>query len=208
MRNLLLSFSTLLLLGGAAHAQTLRLNGYGGYTFKDRFNLSGSYNGYSYNNGAINASAHFGGGLEVLVTETKGFEIFYQNQPTTGYLEYGPVKRETPVSANYLMLGGVGYAPFGDRVSGYGGLGIGAGWFTSDFGSGTKFAWGARLGLMINFTESVGIKLGTQLFSPVQGTGGGLYFGTGGVSAGVSPYSTVYQFGFTGGLSFTLPAKS
>ncbi len=33
---------------------------------------------------------------------------------------------------------------------------------------------------------------------------GGFYFGTGGVGAGVSSYSTMYQFGVGGGLVFKL----
>jgi hypothetical protein len=185
-------------------AQNLRINGFGGYTFRDKFDVGGSYNGFSYSGGAINESAHFGGGLEFVLRKTKSIELFYQNQPTTGYLSYGFGQQNTDVSVNYLMIGGLGYAPFSPVVSGYGGLNIGAAWASSDLGNSTKFAWGGKLGLMINASESIGIKLGAQLLSPVQGAGGGLYFGTGGASAGVSTYSTIYQFGFTGGLCFTL----
>jgi hypothetical protein len=38
--------------------------------------------------------------------------------------------------------------------------------------------------------------------SAVQSAGGGLYFGTGGGGAGVSTYSSMYQFGLGGGLAF------
>jgi len=40
--------------------------------------------------------------------------------------------------------------------------------------------------------------------SIAQGAGGGLYFGTGGVGAGVSTYSSMYQFQLGGGLTFKL----
>ena len=63
-----------------------------------------------------------------------------------------------------------------------------------------KFAWGAKLGMIYWFTDIVGIKLQTNLISSVQAMGGGLYFGTGGAGAGLSTYSTIYQFGFTSGL--------
>ena len=40
--------------------------------------------------------------------------------------------------------------------------------------------------------------------SPVQGAGGGFYFGTGGAGAGVSTYSTIYQFNVGGSINFRL----
>ena len=192
-----------------ASAQVLRLNLYGGYTFRDRFPLGGAYGGFTWQEGAINESAHFGGGLEFEVRPNKAIEIYYQMQPTTGYVQTSLDRYTTDVTANYLMLGGLGYAPFNDNLKGFGGLLVGAGWATSDAGSSTKFAWGGRLGLMISPSERVGVRLGAQLLSPVQGASGGLYVGagTGGVStgAGVSTYSTIYQFGFFGGLAFSFP---
>lgn len=68
----------------------------------------------------------------------------------------------------------------------------------------TKFAWGIRGGANIWASEKVAIKLQIQLLSAVQSMGGGLYFGTGGVGAGVSSYSSIYQFGLGGGLTFAL----
>ena len=50
----------------------------------------------------------------------------------------------------------------------------------------------------------VAIKLQGQLMSAVQSAGGGLYFGTGGAGAGVSTYSSMYQFGLGGGLVISL----
>lgn len=184
-------------------AQKLRLNAFGGYTFQDRFPIGGTYSGYAYNEGRIAESAHFGGSLEFEVRRNVAVELSYQAQPTDGYisttfLEYGPLN----VTANYIMLGGLHYAPFSPLVHGYGGFNIGAGFLTGDATS-TKFAWGGKLGLLLNASEKVGIKIGAQLLSPVQGASGGFYFGTGGASAGVSTYSSVYQFGFTGGLCFT-----
>ena len=47
-----------------------------------------------------------------------------------------------------------------------------------------------------------------SLFSATQAFGGGLYFGTGGIGAGLSSYSSMYQFGLEGGLVFRLPQAS
>ncbi|HTE31932.1 MAG TPA: hypothetical protein VK666_16235, partial [Chryseolinea sp.] len=67
-----------------------------------------------------------------------------------------------------------------------------------------KFGWGARLGANVWMTEKVALMLQAQLLSAVQGFGGGLYLGTGGAGAGVSTYSTLYQFGLVGGLCVKL----
>jgi len=40
--------------------------------------------------------------------------------------------------------------------------------------------------------------------SAVQSFGGGLYFGTGGAGAGVTGYSTMYQWVLGGGLTYKL----
>lgn len=199
-----LSVSTLSL------GQTIRLNGYGGYTFRDRFPLGGTYGfggiNYYYTEGEIKESAHFGGGLEFEFRPNMAVEIYYQNQPTTGSIRFSNWDATSgDVSVNYLMLGGLRYAPFSDKVKGFGGLLLGAAWADSNYGSSTKFAWGGRLGLFITPSDRFGIRLGAQLLSPVQGAGGGLYFGTGGASAGVSTYSTIYQFGFFGGISIGFP---
>lgn len=189
-----------------AGAQTIRLNAFSGYTFRDRFPMSGSYYGYSYNEGVVEESAHFGGSIEFEVRRNKSVELLFQNQPTEGYITGSNNwdSKRYDISANYIMLGGLNYAPFSDAVSGYGGLNIGAAFLSGD-ASATKFAWGAKLGLMINMSPTAGLKLGAQLLSPVQGAGGGFYFGTGGAGAGVSTYSSIYQFGLTGGLVFSFP---
>ncbi|MEZ4738294.1 MAG: hypothetical protein R2818_02815 [Flavobacteriales bacterium] len=108
---------------------------------------------------------------------------------------------------HYVMLGGLGYKPFSPAVSGYGGVNLGVGFISGD-ASATKFAIGGKLGLMFNASSTVGIKVGAQVLSAVQGAGGGFYFGTGGASAGVSTYSSIYQFGFTGGLCIALQGRS
>jgi hypothetical protein len=205
MTRILLAPAILLATAAALNAQSnVRVNVFGGWTFQDKFNISGVYNGYSYSNAGIAEAAHYGFGIEVEAQRDKCIEVFYQNQKAQAFLDYGTGRYTTDVSANYAMIGGLGYAPFSDRVAGYGGINIGAGWFDSDYGSTTKFAWGGKLGLRVNVTDIFGIKVGAQLLSPVQGASGGLYLGTGGAGAGVSTYSTMYQFGFTGGLWLAL----
>lgn len=201
VRSLILLLALASSLG--AQAQTLRINGFAGYTFRERFDISGSFNA----RGVVQDAAHFGGGLEFMPTEDYGIEVFYQIQPTAGSIEAFPVAfGPYDINVNYIMLGGLRYQPFGDRVSGYGGLCVGAAFLTGDADA-SRLALGGRLGLLISGASGVGIKLGAQLFSPIQGVGAGLTFGTGGSGVSVSTYSSIVQFGFTGGLCFTLPSK-
>jgi hypothetical protein len=188
-------------------AQNVRMNFFSGYTYQDKFPISGTYNGFSYSEGRIADGQHYGGSLEFDIRPNKAVELLYQQQDKEGYLrgglgELGPYD----VTMHYIMLGGLGRLPFNDAVSGYGGMSVGCGWMTGE-NSATKFAFGGKLGLQFNISDVVGIKAGAQILSPVQGFGGGFYFGTGGAGAGVSTYSSVYQFAWTGGLCFTLPRQ-
>jgi len=205
-----LALVAVVLCAAGSSAQNIRLNLFSGYTFKDRFPVGGTYyyggNPYTYNQGVIEESAHFGGSLEFEVQRNRCVELLYQNQPTRAYYQgSGGLSEATNfnVSVNYIMLGGLNYVPFSDVVSGYGGINLGCAFLAGD-AEATKFAWGGKLGLMINMSPSVGLKLGAQLLSPVQWAGGGLYFGTGGASTGVTVSSSIYQFGLTGGLCFNL----
>ncbi len=68
----------------------------------------------------------------------------------------------------------------------------------------TKFAWGIRGGANIWARERFAIKL--HRFSCYRQCNQWVWFvlGTGIVGAGVSSYSSIYQFGLGGGLTFAL----
>ena len=198
----------LALMGSTASAQNVRLNFFSGYTYQDKFSVGGTYYGYTYNEARITDGQHYGGSIEFDVRPNKAIELLYQQQKTEGYVGGGGFSDFGPydITVHYIMLGGLGRLPFSDAVSGYGGINMGCGWMTGE-NNATKFAWGGKLGLQFNLSDVVGIKAGAQLMSVVQGFGGRFYFGTGGASAGVSTYSSAYQFAWTGGLCFTLPRQ-
>jgi hypothetical protein len=111
------------------------------------------------------------------------------------------------------MLGGNKYfGKPGSSVQGFGGFMAGVGIVNVDSAtpsvnfseSATKFAWGLKAGAVIWATDVIGIKLQGQMLSIAQSVGGGVYFGTGGAGAGVSSYSSLYQFTLGGGLVFEL----
>jgi len=193
----------------AVYAQKpVMLNGYGAYVFDDKFDTYYSSTDYLY--GKIKGGFMWGAGIEVKVREDYGVELLYLRIDTEAPVEYyniGTYERTIDLGINYIMLGGVRYFTIPEgKLEPYGGLMLGAAIFNnknsqgSETESATKFCWGARLGTNIWFSEKVGLKLQAYLLSAVQGAGGGLYIGTGGGGAGVSTYSTLYQFGLGGGL--------
>lgn len=189
-----------------------QLNLYGNYVFDDH--VESYYSDNSYFNGTVKGGFLWGVGLQFNLRDNYGLELLYMRQDTKANLDYysdGAQKTDFDLSMNYVMLGGVKsiHRP-GAKAEPYGGLMLGANFITvknpenNKSDNSTKFAWGLRGGVNVWASDKVGIKLQAQLISSVQGAGGGLYFGTGGVGAGVSTYSSVLQFGLGGGLTFKI----
>jgi hypothetical protein len=198
----------------AQHRPSPKLNLYSAYVFDDSY--SSYYDPYSYYEGKIKGGYQWGVGLEFPLHEQYALEVLYLRQDTHAPTTYkdpsfgaGTKNTNFGVGLNYIMVGGMRSVKK-DKIEGYGGLMLGMAIVdvknpdNGNSNSATKFAWGLRLGCNIWASERIALKLQTQLLSIVQQAGGGLYFGTGGVGAGVSTYSTVYQFGLGGGLVFKL----
>ena len=201
-----------IVLSSLSYAQGIQINGYSNYVFDDR--VDSYYDPTSYYNGTIKGGFQWGAGIEYRANPYYGIEIMYLRQDTKAPLNYyqGGVKYTNfDLAVSHIMLGGKRYfTPADSKVDGYGGLVVGANVMgledpdSGRSGSKTFFAWGARLGADIWVTEKVAIKLQMQLISSTQSVGGGLYFGTGGASAGLTSYSSIYQFGMGGGLVLNL----
>jgi hypothetical protein len=207
MKRILLALLILSCFASVNYAQGLRINGYAGYVFDDKFDTY--YSSSSYFRGTIRGGLQWGLGLEFMVQPEYGVEIMYYRQDTEApifYFDNGDQDRTIDLGLNYIMIGGARYLPLNDMIEGYGGLMAGVAIYDNKFpvrgepNSRTLFAWGARLGANIWITEKFGIKLQTQLVSAVQALGGGFYFGTGGGGVGVSTFSTLWQFGLGGGV--------
>jgi len=217
MKSKLSVLAVILLFSVTAGAQEVRLNAYSSYVFDD--GVDSYYDPTNNYSGTIKGGLQWGGGLEYMMRPNQGIELLYIGQSTTAPMTYyqnnlNAKHTNFDVGISYLMLASNRYVKKpGSKVEGYGGLMLGAAFFsvknpeTSYSGSATKFAWGVRLGANIWASEKVAVKLQAQLLSAVQSAGGGLYFGTGGVSTGVSTYSSMYQFSLGGGLAFNLSHK-
>ena len=218
MRKFFFFFVLTICIGISGYSQKARLNLYGNYVFDDK--VDSYYSNTSYFNGKIKGGLQWGGGVEFRLHENYGLELMYLRQDTKVPMEYydyndNDVKHtDFDLSINYILAGGVRSMRTSAKAEPFGGLMLGMAILDAknpdknNTESATKFAWGARIGTNIWASEKVGIKLQAQILSVPQGAGGGLYFGTGGVGAGVSTYSTMLQFGLGGGLTFQLGAKT
>jgi hypothetical protein len=202
-----------LVVTAATYGQT-RINLYGAYTFEDSFDSY--YDNGNYYQGQFQGGFQYGIGVEREIRSGVSVELSYLRLDTnapTQYYDGGLFDQyaDFDVSLNYIMLGANrSFTKPGSKVEGFGGFMAGVGIVnidnptTNKSDSATKFAWGLKGGATIWATKKVGVKLQAQLLSITQSIGGGVYFGTGGAGAGVSSYSSVYQFSLGGGLVFEL----
>ncbi|MEM9324366.1 MAG: hypothetical protein AAGA85_01865 [Bacteroidota bacterium] len=190
-----------------SNAQEIRLNQYNAFIFDDRFDSR--FSPTSFLEGKILGGYQWGVGVEVLPYDDYGIELSYYRQDTQVPIRYwddGEVRRTLDAAINYIMAGGARYLDTGGPLEGYAGVMVGAVIYDNkspidrEPNSVTRFSWGFKLGANIWATERVGLKMQAHLLSAVQGVGGGFYFGTGGSGAGVSTYSTLFQFGLGGGI--------
>lgn len=192
----------------------IRLNLYAGYVFDDR--VDSYYSNTSYYDGIVEGSLRWGLGLEYMFHPSMGVELSYLREdtkaPTTYYNDDGigdPIKsREFDLGINYILLGATRYFPVKPAIEPFFGIQLGVGIINvsnptnGEEGNTTKFAWAVKGGSNIWVSEKIGIKLQADVLSLAQAAGGGVYFGTGGVSPGLSTYSTIFQFALGGGIVF------
>jgi hypothetical protein len=200
----------------ASPMPSLRLNVYTTYAFDDN-HVDSYYSNTSYFDGAVNGGFQYGGGIEYLPLPTTGIEISYlrldSKAPMTYYSGSGDANAVFNIAHNYIFVGGNQYVKVNPKIEPFAGFQLGMAVYnvenpnTGNSDGTTKFAWGAKAGINIWANEKVGIKLQAALLSAVQAVGGGVYFGTGGAGAGVSGFSTYYQFNLGGGLVFNLGNK-
>jgi hypothetical protein len=197
---------------GSADAQW-RLNLYGGYGFED--NIEAVTDNARYFNVDINGTAFYGGGIEYVLQRNYGIELLYMREDSDVDVNYTSGYNNsdtgyTPgVGINFIYLSGNGYTPVSKAVELFGSVMIGMVISenkdplpSATETSSTVFGYGFRAGANIWASNTVGIKLMGQLVSGAQSFGSGFYVGTGGVSAGVNPESSMLQFGLGGGLTF------
>ena len=132
-------------------------------------------------------------------------EAIYTFSATTArFRSYDPKYENQVISTNinYIQIGGIKEFMDG-QVRPFGTLGIGASGFVpqeSGYDSWWSFAMNFGLGVKINLSEKIGIRLQGRMLFPLYYGGAGIYCGSGGCGGGVSASSTMIQGDFMGGL--------
>ena len=168
--------SVILFIAAAGYSQHLSINAFGGYTFRDKINFG---NAYTY----INAGGMWGAsvGRRESTGNSTGIAVSipkYLNVPTTIYVPSQTFNSNTVIS--YLLLNFEQYYMNNPKILPYGGIGLGAAFYSSDYqgsSSATKFAWDIKAGVKFKASNSVGIKIGAQLLGSAQATGSAWYYG-------------------------------
>lgn len=109
---------------------------------------------------------------------------------------------------HYAMIGGNRLFPTSENLTFFAGMKMGTGTLAfpdREYRNITKFTFGFQGGLKYFATERIGIRMQANLMMPVVSAGGSLWWSPGGGTAvGVSTWSPIVQFGFTGGIIFRL----
>ncbi|MCX6268304.1 MAG: DUF2715 domain-containing protein [Bacteroidetes bacterium] len=205
MKKLTLLLAVLICLPFIMNAQSVEVTPFGGYVF------GGTMNG-DYGDVHINDNAQYGGMISLAVSRVMDVDLIYNRSDTKAQVNYfsinGYVKPyvEVPLSINYMQIGFTKNFRVNPKVSPFVGFNIGACAFApkEEYSDAWFFSVGMNAGAKVYFSNRVGLRLQAQGYMPVQGTAFSMFVGTGGASTGVSVYSTLFQFGFTGGLIFRL----
>jgi hypothetical protein len=188
-------------------AQKVEVTPFGGYVFGG--NMQGDYGDVH-----INDNAQYGGMISIAVSRVVDIDLIYNRSDTKAQVDYftynGYVKPsvDIPLSINYMHIGFTKNFRVNPTVSPFIGFNLGTCLFypKEDYSDAWFFSVGMNAGAKVYFGKRVGIRLQAQGYMPVQGSGFYMFAGTGGSGGGVSVYSTLFQFGFTGGLIFRLGA--
>ena len=203
MKKILIVLVSILAIQGVAHSQ-ISITGYGGYAFGDNLNFS-------------NATANIGGvgtwgvALEGINHQGNALELVYQQQNPTvtinGYFNGSSNRQDRTAngSLSWILLNFERYFIQPDsHVQPYGGLGLGVLLTNSDQSGGySYFAWDAKLGVKLKTSGALGFKLQAQLLSSSAATGSAWY----GYGYVYTTYSTLWQFGLLGGITFDFGGK-
>lgn len=203
MKKILFLISMFLLLNVNSFSQGLSIFVHSGYTFGDRFPVYGGtgkiYDGHTY-----------GGAINYEISDFYAIEISYSRQDSRVTAVSSSLLQaiDEPLSSNYILGGVNRQLKVSDEATLYGGLKLGAVIYStsgSRFDAVTRFAVGLNAGAKYMFAEKIGLRIQANLNSPVTDIGSSLWWSPGsGVNVGVSSYTPILQFGFTGGLVFQL----
>ena len=203
MNRVLFFTGLLFLLQLSAMAQSFEVTAFSGYTFADKFPISGG-------SAKINDGHTYGGILSYNHNESYAFELLYSRQETRGSAKssYLNLDNDEAISVNYILAGSNRMIPTSVHGAFFGGIKLGAVIFSpklNQYSNVTKFAVGITGGYKHMLNDIIGIRLQANLYAPIIDAGANFWWSPGnGTSVGVSSYTPILQFGLNGGIVFKL----
>jgi len=185
-----------------ASAQIIEISPFAGYQ------IGGTLKGY-YGDVKIDNAMSYGGRLAVGLSTTTFVEFTYLRSDTDAqYFGYSDgIGDKTPLSSNYIQLGGLQEMEMGilsPFITLAGGLAVWSPKNSGDFSTYTQFAFSLGGGTKIWITDNIGLRIQATMLMPLvyNGAGFGCGIGTGGSSCGGGLYTriTPFQGEFSGGL--------
>lgn len=201
-RNFLL-FTALFFIQMVLLAQTVEITPFGGYVFPATMNADGG-------DVRFNGNGQYGAMINIGVSRVMDVDLIYNRSDTkadvNSYYSLAGNAWQVPISINYMHVGFTKNFRVNPLVSPFVGFNLGTCLFypKEKYQEEWFFSMGLNGGAKIYFSKRVGLRIQAQAFMPIQGSGFSMFVGTGGSGGGVSVYSTMVQFGFTGGLIFRL----
>ena len=203
MKKLLLVLSISLLTLGHSMAQDIEITPFTGYTFQAGFNISG---GRAF----LRDGQNWGGMMGFSVNDFTEVELGYSYLGTRAVANSVNLQEnvDIPAQVHYATIGGNRLFPTSEKMTFFAGGKLGTGTLAFPNGESrniTKFAVGFQGGMKFYASDRVGIRLQANLMMPIVGVGTSLWWSPGsGTAVGLSGWSPIAQFGFTGGLVFRL----
>ena len=203
MRKFIFLLAAAICLPFILQAQAVEVTPFGGYVFPGTMNADGG-------NVYFRGNAQYGGMISIGVSRVMDVDLIYNRIDTKADINIYSWNNSysydvVPVSINYMHIGFTKNFRINPVVSPFIGFSLGASLFypkTNNYQDAWFFSMGLAGGAKIYFSKRVGLRLQAQALAPIQGSGFYLFAGSGGSGGGVSVYSTLVQFGFTGGLIF------
>jgi len=168
--------------------------------------LNGSIN-FVQGDVKFNDAMNYGAALSVNTGYGSFAEVIYTFTSTdANYRSYiSPDSRRFDLDIHYIQIGGVKEFKV-DRIRPFGTIGIGASGFVPKndrtLESWWSFAMNFGVGVKINISESIGIRLQARMLMPLYFAGAGIFCSTGGCGGGLTASSNIIQGDFMGGLVF------
>lgn len=170
-----------------------------GYAFDHSFPIAGG-------RARLGGGQTFGGMLGYQIRDNSEVELSYSFQGGTSTASSTQLSENirTETGVHYAMIGFNRLFPVSDKVQVFTGLKLGSATLAArnnDFNNITRFGVGIQGGMKYFVSDKVGIRIQTNLMMPITNVGAGLWWSPGGgAQVGVSSFSSIVQFGFTGGL--------